>query len=158
MGNDLFGGLGGLVGGLASLMPQDDPAVKLLTAQKEVSDLQAQEAEVYTEIGRRVFATDGATAYPQEADKLRLIQSNIAAAQQKLDTIQSEQQAAEAQKEQIDSARTCPQCGTVNAAGINFCQECGAKLGVSQKTICPACGFENSPNTRFCGDCGARLG
>jgi ribosomal protein L40E len=139
-------------------MPQDDPAVKLLTTQKELSDLQAQEAAIYTEIGRKAFAQDGAAAFSQEADRLKLIQSNIAMAQEKLAATQFEQQTAEAQKQQADSARTCPQCETFNPEGIKFCQECGTKLGVPQKAFCPSCGAENPVGTRFCGGCGARLG
>ena len=65
MANNLFGNfgnlgdtLGGLVSGLAKsgLAPKDDPAVKLLNAQSEVSDLQKQEAEILVEIGRQAFA------------------------------------------------------------------------------------------------------
>ena len=40
MGNELFGGLGGLMKGLSNLMPQDDPAVKMMNAHTQVGDLQ----------------------------------------------------------------------------------------------------------------------
>ena len=53
MANDLFGNLGnlgGIVKGLSSFMPQDDPAVKMINAQTQVSDLKKQEADIYVEI------------------------------------------------------------------------------------------------------------
>ncbi|MDR1796662.1 MAG: zinc ribbon domain-containing protein [Clostridiales Family XIII bacterium] len=158
---DLFGGLGGLgdlVGGLTKIMPQDDPNVKVFAAQKELSDLQKQEAEIFCAIGKKVFAADGAAAYPAEADKLKLIQSNIQAAQEKLGVVQGEAQAAESAKQEADAARTCPQCGTMNPEGVKFCQECGTKLGAPEKAFCPQCGQENPTGTRFCGACGARMG
>ena len=52
MGNDLFGGLGGLMKGLSNLMPQDDPAVKMMNAHTQVSDLQKQEKDLYVQIGK----------------------------------------------------------------------------------------------------------
>lgn len=155
---DLFGGLGDLVGGLSKFMPQDDPNVKAFTAQKELADLQKQEADIFAEIGRKIFERDGASDFPAEADKLRLLQSNIAAAQEKLNVTQGEAKAAEDAKNRADQARTCPNCGTLNPEGVNFCQECGTKLGAPAKSFCQQCGMENPPGTRFCGGCGARMG
>ena len=159
---DLLGGLGGglgdLMGGLSKLMPQDDPNVKAFAAQREVADLQKQEQDVFAEIGRKVYEKDGAADFPAEADKLRLIRSNIAAAQEKADATQSEAKAAEAAQQQANAARTCPSCGTVNPEGINFCQECGTKLGAPTKAFCGQCGAENAPGTKFCGSCGAKIG
>ena len=158
MMSDLFGGLGDLVGGLSKFMPQDDPGVKTFAAQKELADLQKQEADIFAEIGRKAYERDGAAGFPAEADKLKLLQSNIAAAKQGLEATQNEAKAAEAAKQQADAARTCPGCGTVNPEGINFCQECGTKLGAPAKASCPQCGAENPPGTKFCGSCGARIG
>jgi len=161
---DLFGGLGNLgglgdlVGGFTKLMPQDDPNVKAFTAQKELSDLQKQEADIYAEVGRKVFEQNGGADFPGEADKLRLIQSNIQAAQEKMNATQNEAKAAEAAERQAEAARTCPKCGTVNPEGVNFCQECGTKLGAPAKVFCTQCGAENPPGTRFCGSCGAKIG
>jgi len=156
--SELFGGLGDLVGGLSKFMPQDDPGLKAFTAQKELADLQKQEADIYAEIGRKIYERDGAAEFPAEADKLKLIQSNIAAAKESLEAKQNEAKAAEAAKHQADAARTCPGCGAVNPEGINFCQECGTKLGAPAKAFCGQCGAENPPGTKFCGSCGARLG
>ncbi|MDR0875402.1 MAG: zinc ribbon domain-containing protein [Clostridiales Family XIII bacterium] len=171
MGNDLFeglgglggglgGALGGLVGGLAKsgLVPQDDPAFKLLNAQQELTGLQKQESELLAEVGRKVMGSAGAADYPQEADKLKLIRSNIISAQQTVDAMQSEQKAKEEAEKQAVNARTCPSCGHENPEGVNFCQECGTKLGGTAKAFCPSCGAENAPGTRFCGSCGARMG
>jgi hypothetical protein len=164
MGNDLFGGLsgalGGIVGGLAKsgLVPQDDPNVKVFNAQQELADLQKQETEIYTEIGRKAFEKEGAVGYPAEADKLKLIQSNIAEAQTTLDAASTEKKEKEDAEQEATSARTCPSCGEVNPEGVNFCQECGTKLGAPAKAVCPGCGTENPPGTKFCGGCGARIG
>ena len=160
---DIFGGLGGgglgdMLGGLTKLMPQDDPNVKTFNAQKELADLQKQEADIYIEVGKKVFEQNGGAAFPAEADKLRLIQSNIIAAKEKLSASETEAKAAEEAKEQADAARTCPECGSFNPEGVNFCQECGTKLGAPAKVFCGQCGMENPPGTKFCGGCGARIG
>ena len=156
--SELFGGFGDLVGGLSKFMPQDDPGVKTFNAQKELADLQKQEADIFAEIGRKAYEKYGAAEFPAETDKLRLLQSNIAAAKENLAATQSAAKAAEDAKQQANAARTCPNCGTVNPEGINFCQECGTKLGAPAKSSCPQCGMENPPGTRFCGGCGARMG
>jgi len=158
---DLFGGIGGLgdlMGGFTKMMPQDDPNVKAFNAQKELSDLQKQETDIYTEIGRKAFEQNGAAAYPAEADKLRLIQNNMAAAQEKINATQNEVKAAQAAQQQADDARTCSNCGMMNPEGVNFCQDCGTKLGAPKKAFCGECGAENPPGTKFCGGCGAKIG
>ena len=48
----------------------------------------------------------------------------------------------------------CPRCSADNLAGLKFCGQCGAPLGVP----CPSCGSGNPPEHRFCGHCGAALG
>ena len=157
MVNDLFGGLGGLMKGLSSFMPQDDPAVKLMNAQSEVADLQKQEDEIFIEIGKQAYAQN-TSAYPQ-SDKLKLIQSNLVTAQAKLQETQQENQATEKAKETADNARRCPTCSHYNPEGVSFCQECGTKLGApTAKSFCTNCGQENPPGTKFCGGCGSRMG
>jgi len=54
----------------------------------------------------------------------------------------------------------CQNCGSENAAGLQFCGVCGAKLpSVAHKgeIACPACGFQNPPGQHFCGSCGTKL-
>ena len=48
----------------------------------------------------------------------------------------------------------CSRCHADNPAGMKFCGQCGASLGVG----CPSCGAANPPENRFCGECGAPLG
>src|SRR6266542_4842870 len=48
----------------------------------------------------------------------------------------------------------CANCGTENASGRRFCDECGAVL----EAPCPNCGQPNRPGAKFCGDCGSALG
>src|SRR5713226_529516 len=47
----------------------------------------------------------------------------------------------------------CASCGFKNPEGMNFCEECGAKLA----RVCPSCGHEIRPAAKFCGKCGASL-
>ena len=168
MANDLFGALGGslggLVKGLTSIMPQDDPAVKMVNAQTELSELKAKEEKLYAQIGRLAVETYGLDTFTDYVDELRLVQSNMIASQEKLDALEREQKAAEEAARAEEEARRaaiepyiCPNCGYENSEGMKFCNECGTKLG-SQKTFCTSCGAELQNGARFCGECGARQG
>ncbi len=154
MAKDLFGGLGGLMKGLSGFMPQDDPDVKLLGVQSELSDLENQEAELFAQIGRQAFEADP-SAWPQ-AEKLRLVRSNIASAREKLAALNEEKKAQEDAKAASEAKNRCPNCDYQNPEGTKFCQECGAKLGLPAKAHCTGCGAELAPGTRFCGECGAK--
>jgi TatA/E family protein of Tat protein translocase len=64
------------------------------------------------------------------------------------------------------SNQTCPQCGAQNAAGVRFCNNCGAQLATSPApipvqyaatTTCPQCGAQNPAGVRFCNQCGTQL-
>ena len=149
--NELFGGLGGLMKGLSGFMPQDDPDVKLMTAQSELNELLQRETEVYAQIGRQALARD-AGRFPEAENKLRLLQENIAQAQKRLICAQAEKSAKDTAQKEQDAARTCLRCGDYNPEGTKFCQECGARLGI---TPCRQCGAPLSPGIRFCGECGA---
>lgn len=153
MANDLFGGLGGLMKGLSGFMPQDDPNVKLMNAQTELEDLKKQENDLFAEIGRQVYGANPSGFV--QSEKLRLIQMNMAEAQQRLNAITSEKNQAEQVKKEAQERCTCPACGHVNPDGTRFCQECGSKLGGS---ACTKCGAALQPGTRFCGECGAQQG
>jgi RNA polymerase subunit RPABC4/transcription elongation factor Spt4 len=157
MANDLFGELGGLFGGLAkSVIPKDTPEGKLLAAKSDMSDLEKQEEALLLEIGRAAYESNP-SAWPQDA-KLQLIRQNMEAAKATLNQAQSEKASAEAQEKAQTAALTCSACGTVNPEGTKFCQECGNKVGVAEKTFCTNCGAELANGTRFCGECGAKQG
>ena len=47
----------------------------------------------------------------------------------------------------------CPECRFDNRVGVNFCEECGAKLDFE----CPRCNSRIPPDRKFCGECGHRL-
>jgi hypothetical protein len=47
----------------------------------------------------------------------------------------------------------CPNCGSPNTFGQQFCGTCGSKMIAG----CPNCGAGIDPGARFCGNCGARL-
>ncbi|HXW67059.1 MAG TPA: zinc ribbon domain-containing protein [Thermoplasmata archaeon] len=53
-----------------------------------------------------------------------------------------------------DRSTICPKCGKPSGAG-KFCNNCGAPLGFRE---CPSCHHQNPPTVNFCGDCGAKLG
>ncbi len=149
MGNNLFGGLGGIMKGLSGLMPQDDPDAKLFQAQTEIADFEEQANKIYAEIGKSAYEKNP-SAWPQ-GDRLRLVLTNLDAAKAKHDALVQEKQAAE----QANAAGVCPSCGHKNPEQMKFCGECGMKLGAAR---CVSCGTELEPGTRFCGECGARQG
>lgn len=162
MANDLFGGLGnlggaleGLMGGFAKsgLVPKDTPEGMLFSAQTELSDLQKQESEILSEIGRQAYEQNP-TAWPQDA-KMKLIRQNIAATQNTLNSAKQAQEQAEAAKKAGDAKGRCPNCGYKNQEGIKFCQECGTPLTAPATKFCTSCGAELAPGVRFCGECGA---
>ena len=162
MANNPFGALGGLVKGLSTLMPQDDPNVKLMNAQSELADLQAREESIYAKIGKKAVAELGVDHFGDAARELTLVQMNIEDAQKKLAAAQdlhdeAERKAAEEAERAAaeDAANRCPDCGAQNAPGTKFCSECGAKLATS--AFCAECGAQNAPGTKFCGECGNRL-
>ena len=168
MAKDLFGALGGslggLVKGLSSIMPQDDPAVKMMNAQTEVAELKSKEEALYAKIGRKAVEEYGLETFAEYAEELKLVQNNLAAAEEKVSVLEREKEEAENAKRAEEEARkaamapyVCPNCGYENAEGMKFCNECGTKLG-QPKPFCTACGAQLQAGARFCGECGARQG
>lgn len=157
MANDFLKGLGGLMKGFSGLMPQDDPDVKIMNTQTEVNDLKEQESAVYMEIGKLAYEKNPG-AFPEQSNSLKLIQSNLTAAEAKLLSLQQAKTAADQAAKEAAEHSCCPNCGTQNTEGVKFCKECGAKLGAPQKVFCTNCGRQNEPGTKFCSDCGQRLG
>jgi adenylate cyclase len=47
----------------------------------------------------------------------------------------------------------CARCGGQNKASNDYCESCGAPLGIK----CDACNHVNGPTSRFCGQCSAAL-
>ncbi len=144
--------LGGLMKGLAGFMPQDDPDVKVMTAQSEIDELRKQETELYAQLGKQALAR-GSGQFPELENRLRLVQENLALAEEKLQKAKLEKDAKAAAQRQQDARRTCPACGYRNTDDSRFCQECGHKLGARQ---CHQYGADLAPGTRFCGSCGAK--
>ena len=150
--SDLFSGL---MKGLSSLMPADDPNTQLFKLQAEVTDLKKKENDLYARLGRAAEAQYGLDGFGELADQLRLVQSELAENQQKLNVAKAEAEAREQAAQQAAQSRTCPQCGWENPEGTKFCQECGTQM--SQPSFCPNCGQQNPSGTRFCGGCGTKL-
>jgi len=49
--------------------------------------------------------------------------------------------------------KICSKCGNENSDEVNFCENCGTKLTISQKK-CPKCQTINPNDSRFCENCG----
>ena len=157
MSSDLFkglgnlgglGGLGNVLGNIAkSVVPQDTPEGKLLSAQSELADLKKQESDILLEIGRQAYEREP-SSWSQDA-KMKLIQQNIAATQATLDEAKMAQEQAEAAKAAEDAKGRCSNCGHKNMEGVKFCQECGSPLTASGQKHCTTCGAELTPGIRF---------
>ena len=162
----MAGILDGIVRGIASLAPQDDPDVKIFNAQNELKDITEKEEKIYAALGRRVFAENGKEAYPETAVQLEALSANRAEIEAKVAQMKAEKEArekaeAEAQREAAEADRTCPSCGTVNAEGCKFCCDCGTRLPEKtevKKRFCTECGAEVADGMKFCSGCGARQG
>lgn len=148
---------GGLLKGLSSFMPQDDPNVKLMNAQSSLSDLKKQKNDVYAQIGQRALQQYGNGFCTDLTSKLERIDAEMEELQATLNKAQAEKERIEAEQKAAAEKATCPNCGTRNPDGLKFCQECGSRLGIVTKITCPGCGFVNEAGTRFCGECGTRL-
>lgn len=154
MSADIFSGLGGLMKGLSGFVPQDDPDFRLMNAQTEVSEQRTRLTDLYAQIGKLAVEKYGLESFDAYADKLKLTQSNLAAAEAALNAAQQGKEARELAEKEKEEKETCPECGFRNPDGVKFCQECGAKLGIRPKNLCKKCGAELSAGTRFCGECG----
>jgi hypothetical protein len=155
MANDLFGGL---MKGLGAFMPKDDPDVKLFQSQSEISELQNKELELYAKIGQKVYpAVKDQTEYSDLIAELDFTQKKLKSVQEELQAAQNNKSEQEQKEQALLKSRTCPNCETLNPEGVKFCQECGARLNLSDKVKCAGCGAEYPAGTRFCGECGRQL-
>lgn len=152
----------GIVKGVAGLMPQDDPDVKIFNAQSELKDFSKKEEMIYARLGKQVYETDGGESYPEIKAELDLLTANRQAAEGRLKAAREEKAAREraeteaaARREAEEAARSCPNCGAYNPEGTNFCQECGSRLAQpmqqapAAKRFCPNCGTEIAARPAF---------
>ena len=154
----MAGFLDGLVKGLASIAPQDDPEVKMFNAQNELKGIAEKGDAVYTQLGKKVYAEGGKETYPDTGVQLEALAAQRAEIQNKITQLEEEKAARE--KAAAEEGRTCPNCGTVNGEGCKFCCNCGTKLPEHfeqpKKRFCTSCGAEIADGMRFCSACGAK--
>ncbi len=160
----------GLVKGLSGFMPQDDPDVKIFNAQTELKELSEKEEKIFARLGRAVYDTDGGESHPEIKTELEVLLGSRHAAEERLqaardEKVQREKAEAEerARRETEEIAHSCPNCGTYNSEGTNFCQGCGTRLAPpaqapAAKRFCPNCGAEVAAGYRFCSSCGTNVG
>lgn len=164
MANDAFGALGGLMKGLSSIIPQDDPAMKMAMSGLDVASLEKKIEAVYAEIGKKVWPSlKDDPAYADQALALAAAQKELEDAKIKLDSAKAAQAVKEAEEAVADEARqaeeatrTCTECGMLNEPGTKFCAECGAKLP-GGPAYCGSCGAANPAGTKFCSQCGKAI-
>jgi len=161
--------LTGLVKGLSGFMPQDDPDVKIFNAQTEVKELAEKMEKVYARLGRQVYEANGGEGFPEVKAELDLLTANRRVAEERVREAKEEKAARERARQEEEARLAaeqaagcgCPNCGAVNPAGTNFCQECGTRLmapaSVPAKRFCPNCGTEIAAGQRFCCGCGTRV-
>ncbi len=147
--------LSGLMKGLGSLMPQDEPGAQYLKAQGEISELKKQIGEIYQKIGKKAVEQYGAENFAEEVQKLEQLQAELTAAQTKADEIKAAEEAKAKAEQEALAARTCTECGYENLEGTRFCQQCGTKMG--SKNLCPNCSTLNKAGINFCRECGTKL-
>jgi ribosomal protein L40E len=59
----------------------------------------------------------------------------------------------------VESSASCSKCGAKIAAGVKFCDSCGAPVPVATSTgkFCSECGAKNESGAKFCNKCGKSL-
>lgn len=146
-------------------------AIETGKLNSRVNSERAAAGEELKKIGEyyyRIYA-DGGDADPEILEFCQNAKAHYdatAEAQAEIDRIRAENEAAKAaavpvqvQTPLVSDGVACPGCGTVNGAGIKFCQNCGTKLEqpVTPTVTCASCGATNTPDTKFCAQCGTKL-
>lgn len=159
----------GLIKGVSGFLPQDDPDVKILTAQTELRDLSEKEEKIFARLGRIVYDIDAGESHPEIRAELKMLINSRHEVEERLQAAREEKALREkaeaeerARREAEEMALGCPCCGTYNPEGTNFCQGCGTRLvppaQVSgSKRFCPNCGSEVATGYRFCSSCGTKI-
>ncbi len=142
-------------------------AIETGKLNSKISSERAAAAEELKKIGAYYYARylDGEEVAEEVLEACAAAKAHHDAAdeaQAEIDRIKAENEAAKAAAAAAQAAPAgdaCPGCGTVNAPGTKFCQNCGTKLATPAPAglICPECGGENPAGTKFCGSCGAKL-
>jgi len=182
--SELFRGLGGLMKGLSSMIPQNEGATQLHKLRREIEEMEKSADALYTQIGKQAVEQYGAEGFGEAGAELTRIQAEVQTLQQQLEEAERAEEERKHAESAAASGKTCPACGHNNPERTQFCQECGSKLAAQNgcpscgasiapgvkfcpacgtrvqqeaSVICPDCGEKNPPSTRFCGACGASL-
>lgn len=133
------------------LLKKDKIGVYIEAGQKAMED------EKYSEYAARIAEIDSQIAAIGAAIKAE----EEAKAERERAARQEAEERAKADQESV-AKRTCPKCHTVNIVGMNFCSQCGTKLGVPveaqpAKRFCSNCGAIIVSGNAFCGSCGKKV-
>ena len=116
----------GLIKGVSGFLPQDDPDVKILTAQAELREFSEKEEKIFARLGRAVYDTDGGESHPEIKTELEVLFNNRYAAEERLQAARDEKilrEKAEAEerarREAEEAAHSCPNCGSYNSPGTS---------------------------------------
>ena len=80
----------GLIKGVSGFLPQDDPDVKILTAQAELREFSEKEEKIFARLGRAVYDTDGGESHPEIKTELEVLFNNRYAAEERLQAARDE--------------------------------------------------------------------
>ncbi len=148
----MAGILEGIVKGIASMGPQDNPDIMIFNSQNEIKDLIEKENELFEELGRKVYEDGGKDKYPEIATQLDEIKAKKQELENKIQEIKNEKELAkQANNDEVE----CSNCGAMNSKGAKFCSGCGGKLPeLTSKRFCTSCGAEVAEGMKFCSGCG----
>ena len=88
----------GLIKGVSGFLPQDDPDVKILTAQAELREFSEKEEKIFARLGRAVYDTDGGESHPEIKTELEVLFNNRYAAEERLQAARDEKYCAKKRK------------------------------------------------------------
>lgn len=132
-------------------MTIDEMTVKLVVLEEEIATTEDSELQASAELGRKAFAEI------ENNPEYEYLVNRVKSANEKLVELRDEYFNLKDEFAILMEKITCFFCKTVNPENSEFCEECGAKLGVKPREYCINCGTMNRPEQKYCGECGTKL-